>query len=112
MTWSFQDGVSYVLFRLKYIFKLCGILEKYVFWMEIACVLEHLINYQHIDIIIDNFIIPAFAELQTDMTELTNDLYGQVSIPFWNYQTYCMRVLFPQDNTVDHPVIKDLEVNT
>ncbi|XP_052060190.1 plexin-A4-like isoform X2 [Mytilus californianus] len=53
----------------------------------------------------------AFAELQTDMTELTNDLYGQVSIPFWNYQTYCMRVLFPQDNTVDHPVIKDLEVD-
>lgn len=53
----------------------------------------------------------AFAELQTDMTELTNDLYGQVAIPFWNYQTYCMRVLFPQDNTADHPVIKDLEVD-
>ena len=53
----------------------------------------------------------AFAELQTDMTELTSDLYGQVAIPFWNYQTYCMRVLFPQDNTTDHPVIKDLEVD-
>jgi hypothetical protein len=56
------------------------------------------------------FLFPAFAELQTDMTELTSDLYGQVAIPFWNYQTYCMRVLFPQDNTTDHPVIKDLEV--
>lgn len=53
----------------------------------------------------------AFAELQTDMTELTSDLYGQVAIPFWNYQTYCMRVLFPQDNTADHPVIRDLEVD-
>ena len=56
------------------------------------------------------FIFLAFAELQTDMTELTSDLYGQVAIPFWNYQTYCMRVLFPQDNTADHPLIKDLEV--
>ncbi|KAK3102934.1 hypothetical protein FSP39_015076 [Pinctada imbricata] len=53
----------------------------------------------------------AFAELQTDMTELTSDLYGQVAIPFWDYRTYCMRVLFPQETDIDHPVIKDLEVD-
>ncbi|XP_060073479.1 plexin-A4-like [Ylistrum balloti] len=57
----------------------------------------------------------AFAELQTDMTELTSDLYGQVAIPFWDYRTYCMRVLFPKqdalDQDVDHPVIRDLEVD-
>ncbi|XP_036358669.1 plexin-A1 isoform X4 [Octopus sinensis] len=46
----------------------------------------------------------AFAELQTDMTELNNDMSGQVSIPFWDYRTYCMKVLFPGDK--DHPVTK------
>ena len=43
------------------------------------------------------------------MNELTNDHFGQVAIPFWDYRTYCMRVLFPKDE--DHPVIKDLEVS-
>jgi len=49
------------------------------------------------------------------MTELTSDLYGQVAIPFWDYRTYCMRVLFPnqeQEQEMDHPVIRDLEVQT
>lgn len=46
----------------------------------------------------------AFAELQTDMTELTSDMSGQISIPFWDYRTYCMKVLFPGDK--DHPVTK------
>ncbi|XP_048252946.1 plexin-A2-like isoform X3 [Haliotis rufescens] len=50
----------------------------------------------------------AFAELQTDMTELTSDLYGQVSIPFWDYRTYCMKVLFP--GVENHSVIKELQV--
>ncbi|XP_059158029.1 plexin-A2-like [Physella acuta] len=52
----------------------------------------------------------AFAELQTDMTELTSDLSGGSSIPFWDYRTYCMRVLFPPDCN-DHPVIKELELD-
>ncbi|XP_055883626.1 plexin-A2-like isoform X2 [Biomphalaria glabrata] len=52
----------------------------------------------------------AFAELQTDMTELTSDLSGGCSIPFWDYRTYCMRVLFPPECN-DHPVIKELELD-
>ncbi|XP_041350001.1 plexin-A2-like isoform X2 [Gigantopelta aegis] len=51
----------------------------------------------------------AFAELQTDMTELTSDLYGQVSIPFWDYRTYCMNVLFP--GVEHHSVIRDLQID-
>ncbi|XP_076447874.1 plexin-A2-like isoform X2 [Babylonia areolata] len=49
----------------------------------------------------------AFAELQTDMTELTSDTYGQVTIPFWDYRSYCMRIMFP--GSEDHPVIRDLQ---
>ncbi|KAM6306975.1 LOW QUALITY PROTEIN: plexin-A4-like [Podargus strigoides] len=49
----------------------------------------------------------AFAELQTDIHELTSDLDG-AGIPFLNYRTYTMRVLFP--GIEDHPVLRDLEV--
>ncbi|CAG5132853.1 unnamed protein product [Candidula unifasciata] len=52
----------------------------------------------------------AFAELQTDMSELTSDLSGGSSIPFWDYRTYCMRVLFPPECN-DHPVIRELELD-
>ena len=54
-------------------------------------------------------LLAAFAELQTDMTELTSDNYGQVTIPFWDYRTYCMRIMFP--GSEDHPVVKDLQVS-
>ncbi|NWH38911.1 PLXA4 protein, partial [Chloropsis hardwickii] len=49
----------------------------------------------------------AFAELQTDIHELTSDLDG-AGIPFLDYRTYTMRVLFP--GIEDHPVLRDLEV--
>ncbi|MEE6502139.1 hypothetical protein FKM82_004421 [Ascaphus truei] len=49
----------------------------------------------------------AFAELQTDIHELTNDLDG-AGIPFLEYRTYAMRVLFP--GIEDHPVLKEMEV--
>uniref|UniRef100_A0A5F9DDX2 Plexin A4 n=1 Tax=Oryctolagus cuniculus TaxID=9986 RepID=A0A5F9DDX2_RABIT len=48
----------------------------------------------------------AFAELQTDIHELTSDLDG-AGIPFLDYRTYTMRVLFPGID--DHPVLRDLE---
>lgn len=51
--------------------------------------------------------VPAFAELQTDIHELTSDLDG-AGIPFLDYRTYTMRVLFP--GIEDHPVLRDLEV--
>uniref|UniRef100_A0AAY4DKL1 Sema domain-containing protein n=1 Tax=Denticeps clupeoides TaxID=299321 RepID=A0AAY4DKL1_9TELE len=49
----------------------------------------------------------AFAELQTDIQELTNDMDG-VKIPFLEYRTYTMRVMFP--GIEDHPVLKELDV--
>lgn len=51
--------------------------------------------------------VAAFAELQTDIHELTSDLDG-AGIPFLDYRTYTMRVLFP--GIEDHPVLRDLEV--
>uniref|UniRef100_A0A674PF06 Plexin-A3 n=1 Tax=Takifugu rubripes TaxID=31033 RepID=A0A674PF06_TAKRU len=49
----------------------------------------------------------AFAELQTDIQELTNDMDG-VKIPFLEYCTYTMRVMFP--GIEEHPVLKELDV--
>ncbi|XP_053329094.1 plexin-A3, partial [Spea bombifrons] len=49
----------------------------------------------------------AFAELQTDINELTNNMDG-VKIPFLDYKTYAMRVLFP--GIEDHPVLKELDI--
>ncbi|MGH0119311.1 UNVERIFIED_CONTAM: hypothetical protein FKN15_025782 [Acipenser sinensis] len=49
----------------------------------------------------------AFAELQTDIHELTSHLDG-AGIPFLDYRTYTMRVLFP--GIEEHPVLRDLEV--
>lgn len=54
-------------------------------------------------------LVPAFAELQTDIHELTSDLDG-AGIPFLDYRTYTMRVLFP--GIEDHPVLRDLEVRS
>uniref|UniRef100_A0A8C5NCD7 Plexin-A2 n=1 Tax=Gouania willdenowi TaxID=441366 RepID=A0A8C5NCD7_GOUWI len=48
----------------------------------------------------------AFAELQTDINELTSDL-DRAGIPYLDYRTYSMRVLFPGID--DHPVLRDLE---
>ncbi|GAB6029881.1 Plexin-A2 [Chamberlinius hualienensis] len=45
----------------------------------------------------------AFAELQTEMTDLTSDLTSG-GIPFLDYKTYAMKILFP--NVEDHPVLK------
>ncbi|TVK90510.1 Plexin-A1 [Bagarius yarrelli] len=48
----------------------------------------------------------AFAELQTDIHELTQELDG-AGIPFLDYRTYAMRVLFP--GIEDHPVPANVE---
>ncbi|KAF1628019.1 Plexin-A2, partial [Eudyptes filholi] len=49
----------------------------------------------------------AFAELQTDINELTSDL-DRSGIPYLDYRMYAMRVLFP--GIEDHPVLRELEV--
>lgn len=51
----------------------------------------------------------AFAELQTDINELTSDL-DRAGIPYLDYRTYAMRVLFPGID--DHPVLRELEVRS
>lgn len=53
------------------------------------------------------FFVVAFAELQTDIHELTQELDG-AGIPFLDYRIYAMRVLFP--GIEDHPVLKEMEV--
>lgn len=45
----------------------------------------------------------AFAELQTEMTDLTGDLTSG-GIPFLDYRTYAMKILFPNDK--DHNVLQ------
>jgi hypothetical protein len=40
------------------------------------------------------FYIIAFAELQTDIGEMTNDL-SHSGVPYHDYRTYCMKILFP-----------------
>lgn len=45
----------------------------------------------------------AFAELQTEMTDLTGDLTSG-GIPFLDYRTYAMKILFP--NVDDHIVLQ------
>ncbi|CAL8253125.1 unnamed protein product [Arctogadus glacialis] len=47
----------------------------------------------------------AFAELQTDIQELTN--MDGVKIPFLEYRSYTMRVMFP--GIEEHPVLKELD---
>ena len=51
--------------------------------------------------------LTAFAELQTDIHELTQELDG-AGIPFLDYRTSAMRVLFP--GIEDPPVLKEMEV--
>jgi plexin A len=55
----------------------------------------------------------AFTELQMDIGELANTL-SQTGAPFHDYQTYCMRILFPNLNANDKnclTTIIDLRVN-
>jgi len=51
----------------------------------------------------------AFAELQTEMTDLTGEMTAG-GIPFHEYRMYAIKVLFPNDT--DHAVLKDMEVDS
>ncbi|XP_076325026.1 plexin-B-like isoform X2 [Tachypleus tridentatus] len=46
----------------------------------------------------------AFAELQTDMTDITNDLQAS-GIPTLDHRTFVMKVFFP--GVCDHPLLQD-----
>ena len=49
----------------------------------------------------------AFAELQTDMTDLTADLQS-LGTPTLDHKTYVMKVFFP--GVTDHPILNDPKV--
>ncbi|KAG1655459.1 Plexin-A4 [Nymphon striatum] len=49
----------------------------------------------------------AFAELQTEMTDLTSDVTSG-GIPFLDYRSYAMKILFPQSD--DHPVLREFDI--
>ena len=52
----------------------------------------------------------AFAELQTDMSEIAGEISGTGGIPFRSYSSFCMSVLFPAASPEYHPVIRGIEV--
>jgi len=52
----------------------------------------------------------AFAELQTDMSEIAGDISGTGGIPFRSYSSFCMSVLFPGASPEYDPVIRGMEV--
>lgn len=49
----------------------------------------------------------AFAELQTDMRDLTADL-GASAIPYHDHKNYVMKVFFP--GVTEHPILRDPKV--
>lgn len=50
----------------------------------------------------------AFTELQTEMTDLTDDIeHG--GIPYLDYRIYAMKVLFPNED--DHPVLNAMKID-
>lgn len=54
----------------------------------------------------------AFAELQTDMVHVTSDICaGGGGIPFRNYSSFCVRVMFPEDQGSDHPIMRPFDVS-
>lgn len=52
-------------------------------------------------------IVSAFAELQTDMTDLTADLESS-GIPTLDHNEYILKVFFP--GVRDHPILSDPKV--
>lgn len=82
-------------------------LTKYLIKMKETLYLLLGQNYLRQRFTVSLTVFPAFAELQTDIHELTQDLDG-AGIPFLDYRTYAMRVLFP--GIEDHPVLKEMEV--
>lgn len=52
-------------------------------------------------------LFPAFAELQTDMTDLTADLENS-GIPTLDHTNYVMKVFFP--GVSDHPILNSPKV--
>ena len=74
-----------------------------------AALLSHAVDHRFISVLV---LLTAFAELQTDMTEIAREISGNIGIPFMNYRDFCMKMLFPSTVAEEHPVIRGLEVST
>lgn len=86
--------------------RICSLWIKELFLLfTLACLASIPSNRSLIYFVLPS--LPAFAELQTDINELTSDL-DRAGIPHLDYRTYAMRVLFP--GIEDHPVLRELEV--
>ena len=53
----------------------------------------------------------GFAELQTDLDELTGDVVG-CRLPYRDLQSYLLTTLFPGAKSHSHPVLQPLQVST
>ena len=54
-----------------------------------------------------NFPLIAFAELQTDMSDLITEI-NTTGIPYWDYKNFTFKILFPGET--DHPTLHKLMV--
>ena len=73
-----------------------------------SALLSHAVDHRFISAVV---LLTAFAELQTDMTEIAREISGNIGIPFMNYRDFCMKMLFPSTVAEEHPVIRGLEVS-
>ncbi len=65
--------------------------------------LEETISVTSVRVVLIACLLPAaFAELQTEVSDVTSDL-GMTGIPIWDYKQYSFKVLFPSHQ--DHPVL-------
>lgn len=77
-------------------------IKRYVCGIFDTCNLSSPICVVFISTVLTYFLL-AFAELQTDVTDLTSDL-STTGMPFLDFQTYALHVLFPglDDHSVLH----------
>ena len=56
-------------------------------------------------------VFAAFAELQTDMTQIVGNISGPAGLPYHNYSGFCVRCFFPGVPANSHSVLRSLEVS-
>jgi len=80
---------------------MCSPMQIKYFWSEVGRFL-----YRELQVKLVIF-VAAFAELQTDMTDLTADLESS-GIPTLDLNNYILKVFFP--GVMDHPILNEPKV--
>lgn len=57
-------------------------------------------------------VLSGFAELQTDMTDLTKELNRSQGIPFLEYKQFVTRTFFPKVRNPISPLLSDFKQQT